>query len=330
VNILVTGAGGFLGLYITKMLLSRGYAVTNFSRSNHPELDKLGVKTILGDVANLEDVKVALKGQDAVFHVASKIGMWGKWSDFERINIGGVKNIIKCCKEYKIQRLVYTSTPSVAFGKKELCGVDESTPIPRHHLNFYAKSKAIAEKLILKANDSKDLCSVALRPHLIFGPGDTNLIPTVVKSAKSGRLQIVGDGKNLVDVIFVENAADAHLKAFDALTTGAKVCGKAYFLGQEQPVVLWDFINEILKRSGVNEIERCISVKSAYAVGALLESSYALLGKRDQDPPMTRFLALQLGKSHYFSHANAKRDFGYQVKVSTQEGVDRLFSYFPN
>ncbi len=325
-KIVVTGAGGFLGLYITKMLLAEGHTVTNFSRSTHACLDEIGVDTIQGDVANIDDVRIALEGQEAVFHVASKIGMWGKWEDFESINIGGVKNIIECCKEFGIQRLVYTSTPSVAFGKKELCGVDEMTPIPRRHLNFYAKSKAKAEALVLKANNSKDFLTVSLRPHLIFGPGDTNLIPTVVESAKSGRLMIVGDGTNLVDVIYVENAADAHIKAFNALTAGSAVCGKAYFLGQDKPVVLWDFINDILERSGVDKIEKYVSIKAAYSIGAVLESGYAFLGKRDRDPPMTRFLALQLGKSHYFSHENAKRDFGYKATVSTADGVDRLFS----
>lgn len=325
-RVVVTGAGGFLGLYITRMLLDEGHSVTNFSRSHHKELDELGVKTIEGDLCIIGDVRNALKDQDAVFHVASKIGMWGRWQDFYFTNVVGAENILKCCQEFNIEQLVYTSTPSVAFGKKELCGVDETTPIPKKHLNFYARSKAMAEKLILRANNSTTLRTVSLRPHLIFGPGDTNLIPRVVESAKSGRLKIVGDGKNLVDVIYVENAAKAHIDAFKALTKNSSVCGNAYFLGQDEPVVLWDFINTILSNSGVKKIDTGISLKAAYRIGAMLETTYAILGKRDQDPPMTRFMALQLGKSHYFSHQNAKEDFGYQATVSTQEGVKRLFS----
>ncbi|MBG08551.1 MAG: 3-beta hydroxysteroid dehydrogenase [Halobacteriovoraceae bacterium] len=323
-NILVTGGGGFLGKAIIDQLLDKKYKVTNFSRSLYKELERKGVTCIQGDIKNPQDVLKASEGQDAIIHVASKVGMWGKWSDFYDTNVTGTENVINSCIKNHIKKLVYTSSPSVVFGKDDLQNADESTPYPDKYIGLYAHSKAIAEKKVLESSTSPKLLTTALRPHLIFGEKDPNLIPRLVKAAKEGRLKQVGPGQNLVDVIYVENAAYAHILALEKLYPSSPICGKAYFLGQEAPVNLWEFINRILNIHGLPPVKKTISFKKAYFLGALIEKTLGLLRKYSADPPMTRFIATQLSKSHYFSHKNAFTELGYHPLLTTEKALERL------
>ncbi len=324
-KVLVTGAGGFLGGYIVRDLLaSKKYEVYSFSRAKYAKLTEMGVHERQGDLSNYDDVENALTGMDAVIHTASMVGMWGRYSDFYKTNVTGTENIIKACHKLKIHKLVYTSTPSVAFGSESLCGVNESTPYPVKYLSVYAETKAIAEKMVLLANNGL-FSTVALRPHLIFGPGDTNLVPRVIQAARKGKLKIVGDGENKVDVTYVENASMAHVMALEKLNSDSPIAGKAYFLGQG-PLKLWDFTNEILRRSGEKPLTKKISFKLAYSIGFLIEMMLKVIGKYDIHPPMTRFVALQLGKSHYYDHKNLERDLGFIPRYSVSEGLDKLFS----
>lgn len=323
-KVLITGAGGFLGSYIAKELARKGgYELYSFSRSTHPALNQLKVTQRYGDLANYQEVKLALEGMDAVIHTASMVAMWGRYVDFYRTNVTGTENILKAMKELGIKKLIYTSTPSVAFEHDSLCGVDESTPAPVNYLSYYAQTKAMAERLVLLAN-CPEFSSVALRPHLIFGPGDLNLVPRVIEAQQKGRLKIVGDGENLVDVTYVENAAIAHIMALEKLTPSHPIAGKAYFLGQG-PIKLWDFTNTILKKAGLPPVTKKISIHSAYRVGFLLECLFKLFRIYKVQPPMTRFVALQLGKSHYFSHHNLEQDLGFRPLISIDEGIERLF-----
>lgn len=323
-KVLVTGAGGFLGSYIVRDLITRGgYEVYSFSRNSYPKLQEIGVIQRQGDLANDKDVEAALNGIDAVIHTASLVGMWGRYENFYKTNVLGTENIIKACQKLNISRLVYTSTPSVAFGEESLCGVDESTPYPHRYLSMYAETKALAEKLILKAN-GESLSTTAIRPHLIFGPGDLNLIPRVIEAAKKGRLKIVGDGENLVDVTYVENASMVHVLALEKLSPQSKMAGKAYFLGQG-PIKLWDFTNDILKRSGMEPITKKIPFKVAYFIGWILEVMLKTFGRYNVEPPMTRFVALQLGKSHYYSHTHLEQDLEYKPQFTIAEGLNTLF-----
>jgi nucleoside-diphosphate-sugar epimerase len=325
VNIIVTGAGGFLGRYIAEALQTRGHAVYNFSRSSYPELEADGIVAKQGDLSRYEDVYNAFHGIDAVFHVAAFVEQWGRWEKYYQTNVLGTENVIRACKEQSIQKLVFTSSPSVVFEKDDLCGVDESQPYPDQSLSLYGKSKAMAEKRVLEANDGKDFLTVSLRPHLIFGPRDPHLIPTIVEAVKQGKLKIIGNGQNQVDFTYVENAADAHLQAFDQLNPGSPVCGKAYFIGQERAVKLWDFLNDkILPIYNLAPVTRRVPLTVAYGAAALMEWVYRTLGIYDQAPRLTRFLVLQLATSHYFSHKNAERDFGYRPKITLDEGLDRL------
>ena len=322
-NIFITGGGGFLGTYIVQLLVKRGYTVKNYSRSSYPHLKAMGVQCIQGDLSDLDNLSQAMKGCDAVFHVASKVAMWGSKDDFYKTNVLGTENIIKACNINQIKKLIYTSTPSVVFGDHGFNGDDESLPYAKCSLSRYGSSKAIAEEKVL-SSAHKDLYTVALRPHLVFGPGDQNLIPRLIDSAKKGRLKIVGDGENQVDVLYVENAAEAHLCALDALVqTPEKVSGEAFFLGQG-PVKLWDFINQILKIYEVKPVQKKIKAPWAFKIGHLFESISNLLKLYNWNPPMTRFVALQLSENHYYDHSKAKRLLKWEPRVNLNEALGRL------
>jgi nucleoside-diphosphate-sugar epimerase len=327
-RILVTGGGGFLGTFIIKELLKNpAYIVTNFSRHPYSHLEDLGVPTIKGDLRRVADVEKALsQGFDAIFHVAALAGVWGSYNDYFETNYVGTKNLIEAAQANGISRFVYTSTPSVVFGKEDLLGVNEEQPYPSVHLNAYGETKTMAERFVLQSNNGHDFLTCAIRPHLIWGPGDPHLFPRVIQKGKEGRLKIVGDGENLVDIVYVENAALAHVKAFEHLKAGSVVCGQAYFIGQERPVKLWDFINQILGHVKVEPVMKSIDLNTAYRLGWMFEKIYKIAGIQKPEPPMTRFVALNLGKSHYFSHEKAKKHFGYFPRISIEEGLKRTFA----
>ncbi len=327
-KVLVTGAGGFLGLAITKKLIAQKIYVRSLNRNSYTSLKELGVEEIIGDLQNYNDVKKAVKGMEAVFHVASKTGIWGSYDSYANINIKGTQNIINACKEYGIKNLIYTSTPSVIFNQKDIYNGNETLPYPNKFLCHYASTKAKAEQLIINAN-SNTLHTIALRPHLIWGPEDTNLIPRLVAKGKAKQLKKVGNGQNLVDIIYVDNAADAHILAWQNLQTSLSGAGKAYFISQGEPVNLWDWIDNLFKQSDIPSIKSKIGFKTAYIVGALIEWIYKLFNKQ-KEPPMSRFIALQLSKSHFFDITMAKQDLGYNVTISTEEGLKRTVKWIKN
>ncbi|MCK5667823.1 MAG: NAD-dependent epimerase/dehydratase family protein, partial [Gammaproteobacteria bacterium] len=187
---LVTGGGGFLGSSIVRMLLDKGIAVRSLQRSDSPELKKLGVEIIRGDISDLDTVINAAEGCDMVFHVAAKAGVWGVYDDYYHCNVTGTKNIIAACQTHHIQKLIYTSSPSVVFAAEDEENINESTPYADHFLTAYQKTKALAEQMVLEANN-ETLATVALRPHLIWGPGDPHLVPRIIERAKAGRLRLV-------------------------------------------------------------------------------------------------------------------------------------------
>ena len=223
-----------------------------------------------------------------------------------------------------ITRLVYTSTPSVVHGGKSLTGIDESTPYPEldEFLSPYPRSKSLAERHVLKAH-GPNLATVALRPHLIWGPGDNHLIPRLIDRAEKGRLFLVGDGTNMVDSVFVDNAADAHLLALDQLSPTAACGGKAYFITQGEPMPMKELINAMLGAAGLPPCEKHISVGLAKFAGATLEMAHKVFAP-SVEPRMTRFLASQLATDHYYSIEAAKQDLDYQPALSFAEGIDRL------
>ncbi len=322
---LVTGAGGFLGLYIAERLRARGDEVRSFSRRRYEALDRLGVETMVGDVCDGRAVVQACAGMDVVFHVAAVAGLGGPWRHYFETNTLGTSNVVQACFECNVPRLVYSSSPSVTFDGGEQCGVDESAPYPKRWLAHYPHSKALAEQAVLEASGRQGLSTCALRPHLIWGPRDRHLIPRLLERARSGRLRRVGDGTNLIDMVYVENAAEAHLLAADALEPNSPVAGRAYFISQGEPVRCWHWIDELLAMAGLPPVKRSISLNAAWRIGWVCECAWAALRLRS-DPPMTRFLAAQLAHSHYFDISAARRDFGYAPRVSTEEGMRRMAS----
>ena len=317
-KILVTGGGGFVGGYIVERLLARGYAVRSIGRSPQPELVAKGVEVVCGDLTDATAVSAACEGVDAVFHVAARAGVWGSWESFYGPNVIGTRNVLSACRKWQVKRLVYTSTPSVVFNGDSIRGGDESLPYGKNWLCHYAETKALAEQEALAANSEK-LQVVALRPHLIFGPGDPHLLPRVIESVKAGRLRIVGDGSAKVDVSYVGNVADAHLDAFDALERG-KGAGQAYFISQGEPVDLWPWLNSILEGLGQPPLTQKIPRPLAYGIGALCEGVWKVLRRRT-DPPITRFVAVELAKDHYFDISKAQHELGYRPRVPMNEAL---------
>ena len=322
-NALVTGGAGFLGLYITEQLAARGDKVRVLSRHNHPRLAELGVQWQQGDIRDKTACGRACAGVETVFHVAALPGIWGPWKLFYETNTLGTLHMLDACVRERVPKFVYTSSPSVIYDGADHLGIDESHPYSTTYLCHYPHTKALAEKAVLAANGQNGLSTVALRPHLIWGPRDTQLIPRLIQRARSGRLMRVGDGSNLISMSYVENVAAAHLQAADRLSLNSPTAGHAYFINELEPVNLWNWIDELLGRAGLSPVRKKMSAGAAYAVGAVCEGVYRIFGLR-KEPPMTRFLAQQLSGSHYYAIGRAQRDFGYNPIVPVAEGMRRL------
>ena len=322
-NVLVTGGGGFLGRYIVEQLVARGDQVRSFSRRTYAFLDALGVEAIVGDVRDADAVSRACRDREVVIHTIGIAGIWGPWKKYHGVNTLGTEHVVAACQEHAVQSLVYSSSPSVTFDGHAQENVNESAAYAQRWLCHYPHSKALAEQAVLQADGVGGLRTCALRPHLIWGPRDQHLIPRLLRRARQGKLRRIGDGQNLIDMVYVENAAQAHLLAIDALSGAAPAAGKAYFISQGEPVNCWDWINEILQLAGLAPVERCFSRTFAWYLGGLLELAYWLL-RRQSEPAMTRFLAAQLATSHYFDMSQAREDLGYQASISTSQGMKRL------
>jgi nucleoside-diphosphate-sugar epimerase len=320
---LVTGGGGFLGRYIVEQLQRAGHRVRILARGDYPELAASGVDVLRGDVRDRGNVDRAVSGVETVFHVAAIPGIWGSWERFHSINVVGTENLLEAAGRAGVKRFIYTSSPSVVYDGRPHENADESLPFPDRYLCHYPRSKAIAERNVLGAHGLRGMATVALRPHLIWGPRDNHLTPRLIDRARRGKLRQVGDGTNLISMSYVENAAAAHLQAADGLSCTSAHGGKAYFINEPEPVRLWDWVNDILALAGLRPLDRRISYRAAYVAGSMLEAGYWLL-RLQSEPMMTRFLAAQLSQSHYYSIAAAQRDFGYAPVVDVKTGMRRL------
>lgn len=321
-NALVTGGGGFLGGAIVARLVARGDKVRSLSRGDYPTLAAMGVEQVRGDLADLDAVGRAAEGCEVVFHVAAKAGIWGPAGAYRRSNVLGTRNVIAACRARRVRRLVFTSSPSVVFDGRDMEGVDESVPYPAHYEAPYPATKAEAERLVRAANGDA-LATVSLRPHLIWGPGDTNLVPRILARARAGRLRRIGRKINLVDSTYIDDAAIAHVHAADRLAPGSTIAGRVYFLSQGEPWPLWTLVNRILQAASLPPVTRTIPRALALVAGALCEASWHAL-RRVDEPPMTRFLARELSSAHWFDIAAARRDLGYEPSITIEEGMQRL------
>jgi nucleoside-diphosphate-sugar epimerase len=350
--VFVTGASGFIGGKLAERLLADGRKVRVLSRRPLPELEALGAEVIPGDLHDRHALERGCRSADTVFHVAGRVGVWGPPDDFFRVNVEGTRNVVAAARDAKVPRLVYTSSPSVVYNGGDLSGVNESAPLCREAPCAYPTSKAAAERLVLGAND-KDLATVALRPHLVWGPGDKNVVPRVMALARRGRLKIIGAGRNKVDITHIDNVVDAHLLAEGALLSGSSapfrseagagvtpppnapsvsraplpIGGRAYFITNGEPVVLWDWINTVLRGVGIPEVRRHVPLSVAYAAGGLLEVLWRV-GRKSGEPPMTRFVAKEMATDHWFDISTARRDLGYHPLVTVEQGTRELIEHY--
>jgi nucleoside-diphosphate-sugar epimerase len=322
------------------------------ARRPAPDLEKRGVRFLCAALDNSAAVSASCAGIETVFHVAAKVGVWGRYVDFFRANVQGTRALLDGCRSHGVRNFIYTSTPSVVYNGRNLAGANESLPLTTRCPSPYPLTKAIAERDVLAAN-SPSLRTIALRPHLIWGVGDPHLVPRILERARAGRLRIVGHGKNRVDMVHVENAVDAHLLAEAALdrpslaaaaetvcnvlrykpsatdkidAKAARAAGKAYFITNDEPVVLWDWVNQLLLSLGERPIHKHVSFSAASTAGALCEAIWRFFPIKGE-PPMTRFVAAELAHAHWFDISAAKRDLGYHPRISMSEGTDRLISH---
>jgi nucleoside-diphosphate-sugar epimerase len=321
-KILVTGGGGFLGRALARRLLARGDSVRIVTRSPHPELAAEGIECLRGDLTDPHVARDACTERDAVFHTAAKAGVWGTYEAFFAANVDATQNILDACRAANVPFLVHTSTPSVVYNGHPLAGADETLPLTKACPCAYPVTKAEAERRVLDATGAT-LRTIALRPHLIWGAGDPHLVPRLVRQARAGRLRIIGDAANRVDLTHVDNAVHAHLLALSALQTGAVAAGHAYFISDGEPVVLWEWINALLRQLDIPPVTRRVSLSAARCAGAVAEALWKTLSLHGE-PPITRFVAVELAKDHWFDIRAARRDLGYTPVVDTAKALAAL------
>jgi nucleoside-diphosphate-sugar epimerase len=352
--VFVTGASGFIGGQLATRLLADGRRVRVLSRRPVPDLEARGAEVIPGDLHDEHALARGCRSADTVFHVAGRVGVWGPDADFFRVNVQGTQNLLAACRNAKVPRLVYTSSPSVVYNGGDLAGLNESAPLCTAAPCAYPTSKAAAERLVLAAH-GKELATIALRPHLVWGPGDKNVVPRVMALARAGRLKIVGSGRNKVDITHINNVVDAHLLAEGALLSGSEAPfapakppdgpgssstplgapkrsgegggGRAYFITNGEPVVLWDWINEVLRGVGIPAVTRRVPLPVAYAAGGLLEAVWRVT-RKSGEPPMTRFVAKEMATDHWFDISAARRDLGYHPLVTVAQGTKELIEHY--
>jgi len=323
-KVLVTGGGGFIGSALVHELVNRGFRVTSFARGDYPELNKIGVKMVRGDLSDINAVTRVCEGIDMVFHVAAKAGISGVYKDYHLANVTGAENVVSACIINKIKWLIYTSSASVVFDGTSIEGSNESLPYPLRPLSHYTATKALAEQHILRANSSS-LKTLALRPHIVYGPGDNHLFPRIIKQARGGKLRQIGDGKNSIDVSYIDNVVSAHLDAARAIKENPEVSGKAYFITNGEPVLLWDFLNKILGISGLKPVKKSVHVRVAFLLSILSEALHRTVLK-NHEPTLTRFLVKELTRSHWFDISNARKLLNYNPAISNIEGLNKLIN----
>ena len=321
-RVLVTGASGMLGRATAQALTDRGDEVTVFQR--RPSGATPPVREVLGDIADAEAVRRAVEGQEAVVHLAARVGVVGSAAEFEAANVDGTTNVLAAARACGVARLVHVSTPSVAHAGEPLVGAGADPADPAGTRGHYARTKARAEQLALGAADA--LAVVAIRPHLVWGPGDTQLIGRIVDRARSGRLALIDDGAALIDTTYLDNAVDALVAAVDRAEAD-DVRGRALVVSNGQPRTVTELLTRICRAAGLPAPHRHVPLRVAYAGGSVAEQVWARLHRTD-DPPMTAFLAEQLATAHWFDQREVQAALDWQPRVGLEEGFERLAAWF--
>ncbi len=325
-RVLVTGGGGFVGGAVARLLQRCGHQVRSLSRTPYPGLEADGVEVLVGDLRDLEAVRAACRGQEGVVHCAALVGIWGDYKSFFEVNVAGTHHIIRACQESGVPRLVFTSSPSVVFSGSDIEGWTESAPYPQDFDSHYSRTKAVAERLVLAAN-RPDLLTVALRPHLVWGPGEDRLVARMVARAHAGELRRIGSYNKLVDATFIDDAAEAHRLALESLQPGSAAAGRPYFISGGRPLPIWEIINAILEAAGLPPVDKSVSPIAARAAAWAYEIWYAATRRRGE-PRLTRFLVQQLSTAHWFDISAARRDLGYEPRVAFADGIERMRKWY--
>ncbi len=322
-RILVTGGNGFLGRAIVRRLVNLGHSVTTLARHSHPDLMSWRVEQVLGSITDPKIANLAVNDQDAVIHTAAKAGVWGSKSEYEETNIQGTRVVLQAAIHRGVSRFVYTSSPSVVFDGHDAPNLsEEQAKYPATYLTDYSRTKAIAEREVLEAN-GKGISTVALRPHLIWGPGDPHLLPRLWGRAIAGKLRLIGPGNNRIDTTHVENAAEAHVLAVEKLGPGSACSGKAYFVTNGEPLAIKELFARFLEAAGIDPKIPSVSPKIARMI-AYLSERWALWTKQKSEPLLTRFVVDQLASEHWFCLDNIRKDLGYQPVINTDAGLKGL------
>jgi 2-alkyl-3-oxoalkanoate reductase len=318
-KVLVTGGSSMLGAATARVLAGRGDAVTLLQRRP----SGLELPEILADVADTRAVESAVAGQDAVVHLAAKVGVTGAQRDFHRTNVQGTAAVVDACRAAGVRRLVHVSSPSVAHSGRSLAGAGAEPADPDRARGAYARTKAAAERLALAAHGDA-LAVVAIRPHLVWAPGDAQLIERVVARARAGRLFLVGSGAALVDTTYVDNAADALVAALDrALEIG----GQALVVTNGEPRPIAELLDRICAAAGVAGPRRRMPIGLGYAAGGVNEAIWAVrerIRPAAGDPPLTRFLIEQLSTAHWFDQRHTRAALEWSPRISLDQGFAAL------
>ncbi len=319
-RILVTGATGFVGRHLVAALLRRGDRVRALGRNADAcaALAADGAEVVRADLRDRDAVIAACTGVDAVCHVGALSAPWGRAADFHAINVGGTEHVLAGCRVHGVGRMVYISSPSVVFDGTDHRDLTEDAPYPRRLTSVYSLTKKLGEDRV-RAAAASGLATVTLRPKAVFGPGDTSLLPRLLAAARRGRLPQVGDGRNLVDLTYVDNVVHALLLA---LTAGAAV-GRTYTITNGEHVPLWDLIRTVLRRLGINAELRRLPYRMVHALAGLMELRATLFGG---EPMLTRYSAAILAKTQTYNIDAAQRDLGYEPVVSVAEGMERTLA----
>jgi nucleoside-diphosphate-sugar epimerase len=325
VKVLVTGATGMLGRGVARALADRGDRVTVLQRRPAG----LGLQEVLTDISDADEVLGAISGHDAVIHLAAKVNVVGPETEYQRVNVQGTRAVVDACLTAGVRRLVYVSSPSVAHSGTSLVGHGAGPAEPHAARGPYARSKAAAEQIALAADDGQ-LAVVAVRPHLVWGPGDTQLVARVVDRARRGRLLLIGSGAALIDSTYVVNAVDALLAALDRCVAAR---GQALVVTNGEPRPVAELLSALCRAAGVPEPTRHVPVSLARAGGTLVESLWRMTeGQRTEraaeDPPLTRFLVEQLSTAHWFDQRRTRQVLQWEPRVNLDEGFAELQRWY--
>lgn len=325
-KILITGGKGFIGNSIAKKLSMLGHEISTVSRSSDYRKKEYITAHHQYDLSKDNLNHQILKNIDVVFHVAAKAGIEGKYNDYYASNYLATKLLLDACKSSSVQNFIYTSSPSVVFTKEPIKNANENLPYIKNKVSPYAQTKAIAEKEVLNSNDNINFKTIALRPHLVWGEGDPHLLPKVIRRHAEGKLKIVGDGLNQVDLTHIDNVTHAHVTAMNALISNKPVGGKAYFISQSEPVQLWKWLNDLFIKLKLPPLKKRVSFQKAYLAGMVAESLWGLFNF-SKDLPMSRFAACQLSHDHWFSNYAAEKDLGYRPIISMEKALDKTIPW---